>query len=47
MRAALLTQYRAPLQIGTVPDPDCPDDGVVLNVLACGICRSDWHAWTG
>ncbi|MEM9757316.1 MAG: alcohol dehydrogenase catalytic domain-containing protein, partial [Pseudomonadota bacterium] len=21
--------------------------GVVLEVLACGVCRSDWHAWTG
>lgn len=30
-----------------MPDPACPDDGVVLDVLACGICRSDWHAWTG
>jgi len=19
----------------------------VLRVLACGVCRSDWHAWTG
>ncbi|MCB2142202.1 MAG: alcohol dehydrogenase catalytic domain-containing protein, partial [Rhodobacteraceae bacterium] len=25
----------------------CPDDGVVLRVLACGVCRSDWHSWTG
>lgn len=30
-----------------VPDPECPYDGVVLQVLACGVCRSDWHAWTG
>ena len=47
MKAALLTKYRAPLQVSTVPDPDCVSDGVVLKVLACGICRSDWHAWTG
>ena len=47
MKAATLTQYRAPLEVVTVPDPDCPVDGVVLDVLACGICRSDWHAWTG
>lgn len=47
MRAAVLTSYRAPLEISTEPDPDCPADGVVLRVLACGICRSDWHSWTG
>lgn len=47
MRAARLTGYRAPLEIGPVPDPAPPEGGVVLRVLACGICRSDWHAWTG
>lgn len=47
MRAAVLTRYRAPLEIAGWPDPDCPGDGVVLSVLACGICRSDWHAWAG
>ena len=47
MRAARLTGWRAALEIGTVPEPDCPRDGVVLEVLACGICRSDWHVWTG
>jgi len=47
MRAAVLRKYRAPLELTTVPDPDCPPDGVVLRVLACGVCRSDWHAWTG
>ncbi|MDE3028213.1 MAG: alcohol dehydrogenase catalytic domain-containing protein [Paracoccaceae bacterium] len=47
MRAALLTGFRAPLELAQVADPDCPADGVVLRVLACGVCRSDWHAWTG
>ncbi|NDR54897.1 zinc-dependent alcohol dehydrogenase family protein [Aliiruegeria sabulilitoris] len=47
MRAALLTGYRAPLEIGARPDPTPPEGGVVLRVLACGICRSDWHVWTG
>ncbi len=47
MRAARLTGWRAALEIGTVPEPDCPKDGVVLEVLACGVCRSDWHVWTG
>ncbi|MFN0115250.1 MAG: alcohol dehydrogenase catalytic domain-containing protein [Paracoccaceae bacterium] len=47
MRAAVLTGWRQPLAAGEVPDPACPEDGVVLRTLACGVCRSDWHAWTG
>jgi len=47
MRAALLTRYREPLEIGKVEDPACPRDGVVLSVGACGVCRSDWHGWIG
>ncbi|MEX5728513.1 D-arabinose 1-dehydrogenase-like Zn-dependent alcohol dehydrogenase [Rhodovulum iodosum] len=47
MRAALLTGWRQPLEVTGVADPDCPAGGVVLKVLACGICRSDWHSWTG
>ncbi len=47
MRAALLTGFRAPLEIAEVPDPVCPADGVVIRVLAAGVCRSDHHAWAG
>jgi alcohol dehydrogenase len=35
------------VSIETVPDPDCPRDGVIVGVRACGICRSDLHTWTG
>lgn len=47
MRAAVLRAYRAPLSIEEVADPVCEADGVILKVLACGVCRSDWHGWTG
>ena len=47
MRAAVIRQYRADLSFETVPDPVCEADGVVVKVLACGICRSDWHGWVG
>jgi alcohol dehydrogenase len=47
MRAAVLRTYNAPLSIEDVPDPECPPDGVVLKVSACGVCRSDWHGWVG
>lgn len=47
MRAAVLRAYREDLAIEDVPDPVCPVDGVVLEVAACGVCRSDWHGWVG
>ncbi|PSP21939.1 alcohol dehydrogenase [Halobacteriales archaeon QH_10_65_19] len=47
MRAAVLAEYGEPLDLTTVPAPDPPPDGAVLSVEACGLCRSDWHAWQG
>ncbi len=47
MRAAVIRDYKADLSLETVADPICEADGVVLKVLACGICRSDWHGWVG
>ncbi|MCE8524042.1 zinc-dependent alcohol dehydrogenase family protein [Ruegeria pomeroyi] len=47
MRAAQLTAWRQPLTLATLPDPTPGPGEVVLRVLACGVCRSDWHAWTG
>ncbi len=47
MRAAVVREFNQDLSIETVPDPSCPDNGVVLEVEACGVCRSDYHGWTG
>lgn len=47
MRAAVLRTYSSDLVLEDVADPDCPDDGAVLDVLACGVCRSDHHGWVG
>ncbi|MGM0606769.1 MAG: zinc-dependent alcohol dehydrogenase family protein [Halobacteriota archaeon] len=47
MRAAVLTGYGEPLSIRDVPEPTLDPHGVVVEVDACGICRSDWHAWKG
>ena len=47
MRAAVLRTYNEDLSLEKAADPACEADGVVLRVLACGICRSDWHGWTG
>ncbi|MFA8385098.1 MAG: zinc-binding dehydrogenase [Pelagibaca sp.] len=47
MRAAVIRAFNQDLSIETVPDPACPENGVVLQVEACGVCRSDFHGWTG
>lgn len=47
MRAAIVQDYNTDLVIEDVDDPVCPDSGVVLQVEACGVCRSDHHGWTG
>jgi len=35
------------LQIEEVAEPTAAEDQVVVETEACGICRSDWHAWKG
>lgn len=47
MRAAVVEELRKPLQIRDVPDPSCAADGAIVRVGANGICRTDWHLWTG
>lgn len=47
MRAAVYEAFQQPLSIQSVADPTPNDDGVVLRVMAAGLCRSDWHGWMG
>ena len=47
MRAAVLREYGEPLELTEVDRPTPADHGVVIDVEACGICRSDWHGWQG
>jgi D-arabinose 1-dehydrogenase-like Zn-dependent alcohol dehydrogenase len=47
MRAAVMEAVRKPLVVKEVPDPSCPANGVILRAEAEGVCRSDWHAWSG
>ncbi len=42
-----MTGYGEPLEIRDVERPTPADHGVVVDVEACGICRSDWHGWMG
>ena len=47
MRAVVYDAYAAPAELRDVPEPACPDGGVLVRVAATGVCRSDWHAWQG
>lgn len=47
MKALLVESFRQKPQITSVPDSQAPDFGVVLEVKATGLCRSDWHGWMG
>ena len=42
-----MEQFGGPLAVADVADPALPPDGVIIQVRANGICRSDWHAWMG
>jgi alcohol dehydrogenase len=47
VKAVSYSAYRATPVLTDVPEPRCPPDGVVIEVGATGVCRSDWHAWQG
>jgi D-arabinose 1-dehydrogenase-like Zn-dependent alcohol dehydrogenase len=47
MRAVWFDSFGATPQLREVAEPHCPDTGVVIEVEATGLCRSDWHGWTG
>ena len=44
MKAAFLVAPRT-LEVRNIPDPECPDDGLLLRVRACGVCGSDLRRW--
>lgn len=47
MRSVQYAGFSEPLNVVEVPDPEPPADGVVIDVHAAGLCRSDWHGWHG
>ncbi|RKQ57777.1 alcohol dehydrogenase [Vogesella indigofera] len=47
MKAVVYESFSAPPQLTTVPDPTPESGGVVIKVMATGVCRSDWHGWVG
>ena len=47
MRAAVFEEFGGSVDVRTVADPVPSSGGVVVEVHATGLCRSDWHAWVG
>ncbi|WP_043515946.1 MULTISPECIES: alcohol dehydrogenase catalytic domain-containing protein [unclassified Actinoplanes] len=47
MRAIVIDSARARPEVREVPEPTAPPGGVVVRVMATGLCRSDWHGWAG
>lgn len=47
MKAMLFENFGEEPAIRDVPDPSPAPDGVVIEVKATGLCRSDWHGWKG
>ena len=47
MKAAVYRDFQGPIAVESVADPTPPAGGVVLEVQATGVCRSDWHGWMG
>ena len=47
MKAAVFEGTKKPLVVKTVPDPECAPNSAIVRVEANGVCRSDWHAWSG
>jgi len=47
VRAVVYRAFSEEPGVEQVAEPDPPDGGVVLKVLASGVCLSDWHGWQG
>lgn len=47
MKAVYFETFGGDIAVTSVPDPDVPADGVIIQVEATGLCRSDWHGWQG
>jgi alcohol dehydrogenase len=47
MRAMIFEAFGRDPEVRLVPDPVPSPRGVVIEVKATGLCRSDWHGWKG
>ncbi|CAJ1965299.1 unnamed protein product [Cylindrotheca closterium] len=48
MKAAIYKEFNGTISVQDVPIPSIStNDGVLIQVMATGVCRSDWHGWKG
>ncbi|MFY0681562.1 MAG: zinc-dependent alcohol dehydrogenase family protein [Thalassovita sp.] len=47
MKAVMYETFSTAPHVVTVADPTPMPHGVVIEVKASGVCRSDWHGWMG
>jgi len=47
VKAIVYDDFRTAPEYRSVPAPSPSPHGVVLSVIATGLCRSDWHGWQG
>lgn len=47
MKAVVYESFSALPKLMNVSDPTPEEHGVVIKVMATGVCRSDWHGWVG
>ncbi len=47
MKAVVFEKFGLKPTIQNVADPTPAPGGVVIKVMATGLCRSDWHGWIG
>lgn len=47
VRAVQFASFGGPIALAARPEPVPSADGVVIQVDATGLCRSDWHGWQG
>ena len=47
MKALVFESFKTPLSVQNVNEPTPASDGVLIEVKATGLCRSDWHGWMG
>ena len=47
MKAIVYEAFEGPLTLQDLPDPTPSEQGAVIQVMATGLCLSDWHGWKG
>lgn len=47
MKAIYFEEFGGDIQIADLTMPTCASNGVIVQVKATGLCRSDWHGWKG